>query len=148
MNKSGDIKVLIVDDSPTVRHQIKTILAKRPYQILEAKNGTHAIRVAFESHPDVALMDVQMPDMDGFECCRHIKHDPELKKIRVIMVTGENGYEQQTEAYRMGCNDYVTKPICDEELLEKLDKIVRFIQIARTAKKTIADTSKRPGSPI
>ncbi|MBN2528308.1 MAG: response regulator [Deltaproteobacteria bacterium] len=143
MKQTPEITILLVDDSRTIRHQIKSILAKRGFRILEAENGSAAIRIAHREKPDIALMDVQMPLMNGFQCCAQMKSDPDLKHIRVIMVTSENGYANLSQAYKMGCNDYINKPVVETELLEKLNKVVRFVRIARTAKNTISEKRKR-----
>ena len=147
MKQSNEIKILIVDDSPTIRHQIKSLLSKSEFKLFEAENGSMALKKAKMEQPDIMLMDVQMPKMNGFQCCEQIKAHPELKHIRVIMVTGETGYENLSHAYRMGCNDYINKPINEQELMEKLNRVARFVRISRTAKCTLAQRKDKSSTP-
>jgi CheY-like chemotaxis protein len=113
-------KVLLVDDSATILMMEKMILKKTPYAIVTASDGEEAVSRAAAERPDLILMDVVMPKMDGYEAVRRIRAAEETSSIPIIMVT-TRGEEQNVEkGYSAGCTDYVTKPIDATELLSKL----------------------------
>ena len=113
-------KVLLVDDSNTVLLMEKMILSRGPYEIVIARDGLEAVAKAKSERPDVILLDVMMPNLDGLSACAAIRSNPETAGIPIIMVT-TRGEEQNIEtAFRNGCTDYVTKPINGAELLAKL----------------------------
>ena len=117
-------KVLLVDDSNTVILMEKMILAKGPYDIIVARDGVEGIAKAKSEKPDVILLDVMMPNMDGLTACAELRRDPATSHIPIVMVT-TRGEEQNIEtAFRNGCTDYVTKPISGIELLTKLNNIL------------------------
>ena len=117
-------KVLLVDDSQTVLMMEKMILAKGAFDIVTAKDGLEAISKSKSEKPDVILLDVMMPNLDGLSACAQIRAEETTKNIPIIMVT-TRGEEQNIEtAFRNGCTDYVTKPINGLELLTKLSSIL------------------------
>lgn len=117
-------KVLLVDDSSTVILMEKMILAKGPYEVITARDGVEGVAKAKSELPDVILLDVMMPNLDGLSACAAIRADEATAHIPIVMVT-TRGEEQNIEtAFRNGCNDYVTKPINGLELLTKLHNIL------------------------
>jgi len=117
-------KVLLVDDSNTVLLMEKMILAKGPYELVTARDGVEAVAKAKSEQPDIILLDVMMPNLDGLSACAAIRSNPDTAHIPIVMVT-TRGEEQNIEtAFRNGCNDYVTKPINGLELLTKLQNIL------------------------
>ena len=120
-------KVLLVDDSNTVLMMEKMILAKGAFDIVVAHDGDEAIAQAKSEKPDVILLDVVMPRLDGLMACAQIHGDPETAHIPIIMVT-TRGEERNVEtAFRNGATDYVTKPINGLELLTKLHNALGLI---------------------
>ena len=113
-------KVLLVDDSATVLMMEKMLLAKGPYQIVTARDGREAIEKAKSEQPDIVLLDVVMPNLDGLSACAAIRTQPETAHIPIIMVTTRGEESNVETAFRNGCNDYVTKPINALELLTKV----------------------------
>lgn len=112
-------KVLIVDDEPNVRRLSRTILSKK-FDVCEAEDGKQAIDIAIAQQPDVILMDMMMPQMDGLTACYAIKNNPATKSIPVIMVTAI-GFELNIKlSQQMGANGYVTKPFSPQDLLGKI----------------------------
>jgi len=91
---------------------------------LQAKDGAEAVKVAKKELPDLILMDVMMPQMDGYEACRAIRAQEETKAIPVIMVTTRGEPVNVETGYRSGCNDYVTKPVNTLELLAKVKSLI------------------------
>ena len=116
-------KVLIVDDEPNVRRLLHTILGKT-FDVLEAEDGRQAIEITNSQKPDVVLMDMMMPKMDGLTACHMIKNDPATKSIPVIMVTAI-GFELNVKlSQQMGASGYVTKPFSSEDLLGKITQVL------------------------
>ena len=113
-------KILLVDDSKTELHYLSELLTKRGYAVRTAENGEDAMRRLGEEKPDLILMDVVMPRMDGFEACRKLREAEETAAIPVIMVTTRGELASVETGYASGCNDYVTKPINGLELLAKV----------------------------
>jgi CheY-like chemotaxis protein len=113
-------KILLVDDSNTILMVERMMLMKGPYDIVTASNGEEAIAKAVAEKPDLILMDVIMPKMDGFEAVRQIRQQPDTRDTPVIMVTTRSESQNVENGFESGCNDYVTKPINSTELLSKL----------------------------
>jgi putative two-component system response regulator len=103
-------KILVVDDEPNNLQVINQILAKQ-YQLLFAKSGERAIELAKQQQPQLILLDVMMPDMDGFEVCRLLKLDEATSKIPVIFVTAMSDVEDESRGFELGAVDYITKPV-------------------------------------
>ena len=116
-------KVLIVDDEPNVRRLSRTILSKK-FDVCEAEDGKQAVEIANAQQPDVILMDMMMPKMDGLTACYAIKNNPATKSIPIIMVTAI-GFELNIKlSQQMGANGYVTKPFSSQELLAKIGQVL------------------------
>lgn len=113
-------KILLVDDSSTVLLMEKMILSKSEYDVVTARDGLEGIEKARAERPDLILMDVVMPRMDGFEAVRKLREDESTKAIPVIMVTTRGELQSVETGYASGCSDYVTKPINGLELLTKV----------------------------
>ena len=113
-------KILIVDDTPANLDLLRNILAPAGYQIFFATSGESALRVATEVLPNLILLDVMMPRMDGFEACRRLRSTAATSTIPIIMVTTRGEPVNVEAGYDSGCSDYVTKPINSVELLAKV----------------------------
>ena len=116
----GRKKILLVDDSTTVLLMEKMILKKSDYDVVEAHDGQEGVEKALAEKPDLILMDVVMPRMDGFEAVRKLREQDVTRAIPVIMVTTRGELESVETGYASGCNDYVTKPINGLDLLTKV----------------------------
>jgi len=111
--------ILAVDDAPENLDIVRNLLASR-YTIKAAVNGPMALKIAEKQPPDLILLDIQMPGMDGYEVCRRLKADPATSAIPVIFLTGESGVE--SEVAEAGGSDYVTKPVDPGVLLSTVEK--------------------------
>ena len=112
-------KVLLVDDSSTALLMAETILKQHThYEVVTARDGKEAVQKAADEKPDLILMDVVMPRMDGFAACREIRRQEHLKSMPIIMVTSRGEPINVEMGYRSGCDAYLTKPISPTELLE------------------------------
>lgn len=113
-------KLLLVDDSSTILMMEKMILGSGSYELITASDGSEGVEKARSERPDLILLDIVMPKLDGFETCRLLRADPATRSIPIIMVT-TRGEEQNVErGYEAGCNDYVTKPLDKSELVTKV----------------------------
>lgn len=115
------IKILLVDDMRNFLDLEVSFLRRAESKIITAKDGAEALKLAKIEKPDVILLDLEMPKMNGIECCRILKSDPALKKIPVIMVTST---EKKAESIKAGCDDFVRKPINESAFLEEIKKFV------------------------
>ncbi|MCP4601883.1 MAG: response regulator [Proteobacteria bacterium] len=122
-------KILIVDDTETMRLYEHMLLSGQGYDLEMAENGVEALKKIEENRPDLVLLDIMMPKMDGIECCRRIKTEETTREIKVVMVTTKSEYEKVKEAFAAGCDDYVTKPINRVELLSKLKELLKFSEL-------------------
>ena len=113
-------RILLVDDSETSLMMARMILSKANYDILVAKDGQQGVETAAREKPDLVLLDVVMPRMNGFEACAALKAQPETQGIPVIMVTTRGEGESVESGFSAGAADYVTKPVNGLELLTKV----------------------------
>jgi len=116
-------KVLVVDDEENVRHLVRSILGKENI-VLEARDGQVAVDMARRQEPDFILMDIMMPNMDGYTACHTIKKDPMTKAIPVVMLTALGQELNMKLGQEMGADGYITKPFSSKVLL---DTVSRFL---------------------
>ena len=119
--KSRIIKVLVVDDSRTVVHGLRSVLEQDGYYVMEAFDGMTAIELAKAHQPDIILMDVIMPGLNGFQATRKIRKDPSTHSIPIIIISAT---EQPTEQFwltKLGANDFLGKPIIRRDLFTKVE---------------------------
>jgi chemosensory pili system protein ChpA (sensor histidine kinase/response regulator) len=109
--------VMVVDDSLTVRKITSRLLAREGYAVLTAKDGVDALEQMFSTHPDVLLLDIEMPRMDGFELTRNLRAEPRLRDIPIIMITSRTATKHREYARELGVNNYLGKPYQEDELL-------------------------------
>ena len=117
-------RVLVVDDSPTEIHILRRILEKAGFTVDSALDGEQGIALAREAHPDVILMDVVMPVLNGFQATRRLRNDPETSGIPVIMVTTKDQETDKNWGMRQGAQAYLVKPVSATELLERIEEVL------------------------
>ena len=138
--------ILIVDDLPDNLRVLRQALEPQGYQILVASNGEVAIEIATGAHPDLILLDVQMPVMDGFEACRRLKANGTTADIPVIFVTARAETESVVQGFAVGSVDYIVKPFQTEEVLARVDTHLRVDRLARSlseANRRIGEAAER-----
>ncbi|HEX7441859.1 MAG TPA: response regulator [Caldimonas sp.] len=113
-------KILLVDDSKTELHYLSELLEKRGYSVRVAQNGDEAMRRLAEETPDLILMDVVMPGLNGFQLTRAITRDPRFANVPVIMCTSKNQETDKVWGMRQGARDYIVKPVDSTELMAKI----------------------------
>ena len=110
-------RILIVEDHEENRRILRLLLTKHGYEVLEAVDGEDGVTMAEEMHPDLILMDIQLPGVDGYEATRRIKGNPALQKIPIIVVTSYALSGDDAKAFAAGCDAYVAKPVNLRKLL-------------------------------
>jgi DNA-binding response OmpR family regulator len=114
--------VLVVDDNSDNVEILRAFLESRGFTVAEARDGRSALAQMEEVKPDLVLLDVMMPGMDGWEVCRVIKQHPQLNGTKVVMVTAKGSFEDKSEGLRSGADDYVVKPVDFKDLLLKVER--------------------------
>ncbi len=117
-------QILIVDDSPTEIHILSSILEKMGHSVMTAENGEDGIAAAKANKPDLILMDVVMPGMNGFQATRQLSKDGETSDIPIIIVTTKDQETDRVWGLRQGAKDYLTKPVEEAVLVEKVNSLL------------------------
>ena len=121
MSAKGKVQsILIVDDSPSIINFLNASLADYGYETLTATNGKIAVAEAINHKPDLILLDINMPEMDGYEACRILKSDLRTKEIPIIFISTQNEKFNRLRAFEVGAIDYIAKPILIEETLARV----------------------------
>ena len=114
--------VLVVDDSPTICRLVATTLEKQNYEVVAAADGMEALAKMNEIMPDLILLDITMPRLDGYQLCKIIKGNQATKHIPVVMLSGKDGFFDKVKGRMAGALDYITKPFRPDALLEVVTK--------------------------
>jgi two-component system, OmpR family, alkaline phosphatase synthesis response regulator PhoP len=130
-------RVLVVEDERDVAELIRYNLSKEGYDVILAPTGADALKEARAARPDVVLLDIMVPQLNGWEVCRRLKHDAETRNIAVIMVTGRVEEGDKVLGFEMGADDYVTKPFSPRELLARIRAVARRGLPAPSEKKVL-----------
>lgn len=117
-------KILIADDNENIREALTYLLEDEGYKIWLARDGADALKQTREHRPDILFLDIMMPVMNGYDVCRAIKTDPELKNIYVIMLTAKGQVAEQERGKDAGANEYIVKPFSPMEILSKVKTIL------------------------
>ncbi|VAW78200.1 twitching motility protein PilH [hydrothermal vent metagenome] len=120
-------QILIIDDSPTEAHVLKGMLEKHGFDIETAENGAKGIERAREIKPDLILMDVVMPGLNGFQATRQLTRDSETKDIPVIIVTTKDQETDRVWGLRQGAKGFLTKPVTEENLMDKINAALETV---------------------
>jgi CheY-like chemotaxis protein len=119
-------KILIIEDEPTTLKLVKLVLQRAGYQTVTADNGSEGLRQVTESKPDLVLLDLILPGIDGFQVCRMLRQDPATRRLPVIIFSGLNRPAEQRQAFEAGGDDFLTKPIRLADLLDKVRSALYF----------------------
>jgi len=116
--------IMVVDDSITVRRVTERLLKRHGYEVMMAKDGVDALAELQDQHPDVMLLDIEMPRMDGYELATHMRNDEALKKVPIIMITSRTGDKHRNRAFEIGVDRYLGKPYQETELMENIRSLI------------------------
>lgn len=122
-------KILLVDDEPDILEFMEYNLKKENYSIFKAVNGKEAVRVAQKVHPDLIILDIMMPEMDGIEACRALRDLPEFKTTLIAFLTARNEDYSQIAGFDVGADDYITKPIKPRVLVSRINALFRRLKV-------------------
>jgi DNA-binding response OmpR family regulator len=117
-------KILLVDDSETILQMEQMILEPKSYKLIMARDGEEGVAKALESNPDLILMDVVMPKMNGFEAVKKLRANQQTRAVPIVMVTSKAEAESMEAGYKSGCSDYIIKPIDGLELVAKVKNLL------------------------
>ena len=131
---SRPLKILVVDDEMPARRRIRELLADLSGRVAlevvgEAANGRQALELAGMQQPDVVLLDIRMPKVDGVEVLRRLKSDPDLKKLPIIMLPPTDDIREVERCYALGCNEYIQKPVDYEKFAEAIRRLGLFVTL-------------------
>jgi len=139
-------KILVVDDYAENVELVQELLTTNGYQVTTAYNGEEALEKIRREIPDLILLDIMMPKMDGYEVCEELRKNEETKDIPIIFVTAKTEVKDWTHAiFNIGVNSYITKPINPKKLLEKVKSVLRMKQSRDELRKTREKLSKTIG---
>lgn len=124
MNTENQPVILVVDDITTNIILMERLLRRRNYCVLVAQSGTEALKIAEERKPDLILLDIMMPVMDGYEVLARLRSNEATKDIKVVMVSALGGKLDIKNAMELGADDYLTKPIVVQKLYDVLDEMI------------------------
>ncbi len=137
-------RILVIDDDPLIRHIVVTALAKEAYDITEVDSGAEGLEKAAAIQPDLILLDVMMPGLDGYEVCFKLRSNPTTVNIPIVMLTALGEIGERVRGMQMGADDYITKPFDPRELRSRVDAHLR-----RSVRDLSASPlTKLPGNPI
>jgi two-component system KDP operon response regulator KdpE len=125
-------KLLLVDDDPTLRHLLSEYLANEAFSVVEAANGQEAVRECYRAQPDLVVLDVMMPGMDGWETCARLK---EMADLPIILLTAKDAEQDKLRGFRLGVDDYVTKPFSFAELAARIRAVLARSRAAKPAER-------------
>ena len=126
VTRSVTLRILVVDDEPSIVDAVSTALRYEGFEVTEATNGRIALAAAQDFKPDLIVLDVMLPDLDGFEVARRLRRDEgATTRIPVIFLTARDATQDKIQGLRLGSDDYVTKPFSIEELIERVKAVLR-----------------------
>jgi two-component system NtrC family sensor kinase len=124
---SENARILVVDDDPHLLRVTTRLLENAGHEVTTAGMGTEGLRLAKEQKPDLILLDVMLPDINGFEVCRRIKNSPELAHIYVVILSGRRiDSDSQAEGLEIGADEYIVRPLTNRELLARVHTMLRL----------------------
>lgn len=126
-NLSKKVRVLLVDDEPNILLAVEFLLKKEGYEIRKAYNGQQALNVLVDFKPDIVVLDVMMPELDGFEAARQIRNMPNFEDVRIIFLTAKGTQEDKMRGYSNGGEVYLIKPFDNEELVRIVNEVVEYM---------------------
>jgi len=117
-------KILIIEDDPSFSRAINHIIQKEGYDVITASNGMTGLRMAREEKPDLLILDVMLPGLDGFEICNRLRNDPQTATLPIIMLSAKGQEADKATGLKVGANEYLTKPVDRVLLLDKLTSLL------------------------
>ena len=138
------MRVLLIDDEPLYQKLILPVIKKAGYELEYAKSGAEGLSAMSASNPDIVIVDLRLPDIDGFEILRRLRYDPKFSHIPVIIITGKDDLDQKLKAFDLGADDFLSKPFQPEELVARLGtlarrgKAIKIVQEMETDRRSVS----------
>lgn len=139
---SENVNILVIDDNQENLKVVSTYLKEKGYKIALALNGASALKILDENKIDLILLDIMMPEMDGFEVCKRLKGNPKTQEIPVIFLTAKNDTEDIVKGFQLGGVDYITKPFKKEELYARVKNHAQIKQIKDMLRERMEESIK------
>lgn len=117
-------KVLVVDDDPYILMSLEFLMKKSGYEVMIARNGTEALELVEKQIPDIVLLDIMMPDVDGYQICKHIKKSDTLKHTKVVFMSAKTKESDIQKGYDLGASLYIIKPFSTRELVKQIKELM------------------------
>ena len=117
-------KILVVDDDPYILLSLEFLMKKNGFDVMVARNGTEALEIVEKQVPDIVLLDIMMPDVDGYAICKHIKSSKKLKEAKVVFMSAKSKETDIQKGYDLGASLYVTKPFSTRQLLKQVQELI------------------------
>lgn len=117
-------KILVVDDDPYILMSLEFLMKKNGFDVMVARNGTEALELAGKQVPDIVLLDIMMPDVDGYAICKHIKSSKKLKEAKVVFMSAKSREADIKKGYELGASLYITKPFSTRQLLKQVQELI------------------------
>ena len=122
---SDSKKILVVDDDPYILMSLEFLMKKNGFDVMVARNGTEALEIVEKQVPDIVLLDIMMPDVDGYAICNHIKGSKKLKEAKVVFMSAKSKESDIQKGYDLGASLYVTKPFSTRQLLKQVQELMK-----------------------
>lgn len=122
---SDSKKILVVDDDPYILMSLEFLMKKNGFDVMVARNGTEALEIVEKQVPDIVLLDIMMPDVDGYAICKHIKSSKKLKEAKVVFMSAKSKESDIQKGYDLGASLYVTKPFSTRQLLKQVQELMQ-----------------------
>ena len=129
-------KVMVVDDMPTILEQARQV-AGDAYQLIPAISGIQALEILEKITPDIILLDIYMPQMDGFECLAQIKNKPKWKDIPIIIITTDSSVVTETKGFALGAADFIRKPFTEEIMFKRINMQLELVEYKKMLAKNL-----------
>lgn len=117
-------KILVVDDDPYILMSLEFLMKKNGYDVIVARNGTEALDLLEKRVPDLVLLDIMMPDVDGYAICKHIKSNKKLKEAKVVFMSAKSKEADIKKGMDLGASLYITKPFSTRELMKQINALM------------------------
>ena len=117
-------KILLVDDEPNIVMSLDFLMRKEKYTVFIARSGREALEIAFDKQPDLIILDIMMPELDGYEVCQQIRENTDLKNVKIVFLSAKNRESDLEKGYAIGADLYITKPFSNKNLVNKIKELL------------------------
>lgn len=118
-------KILIVDDEPNIVMSLEYLFKKENFEVFIARDGSEAIEIAEDNHPDIVLLDIMMPNVDGYQVLKYLKNSPKLKEIKVLFLSAKNKVSDIELGLQLGADKYISKPFSTKKLVKEVKELLK-----------------------